>query len=166
MFQWLWEETHVLKAVGLNPGAVYWMDMTFFHIDLLQKLYCVFEKTENKTKKRPGLPHFFKKRFVTKTFQKQPNLITLKYNSPNPCQLYMDYFSIQVPYDTERHKHDDVTCHVNCQSERFLSTVAYVDFLFTKFVWSSMQIWFVGLQPIIKIYSDDPRADVTNKFQS
>ena len=29
-------------------GFVYWMDMTFFHIDLLLKLYCLFEKTENK----------------------------------------------------------------------------------------------------------------------
>ena len=29
------EETHVPKVVGLNPSAVYWMDMTFFHNDLL-----------------------------------------------------------------------------------------------------------------------------------
>ena len=26
---------HVPKVVGSNPSAVYWMDMTFFHIDLL-----------------------------------------------------------------------------------------------------------------------------------
>ena len=32
---WLWEETHVPKVVGSSPGAGYWMDMTFFHIDLL-----------------------------------------------------------------------------------------------------------------------------------
>ena len=32
---WFWEETHVAKVVGSNPGAIYWMDMTFFHIDLL-----------------------------------------------------------------------------------------------------------------------------------
>ena len=32
---WLWKETHILKVVDLNPGAVYWMDMPFFHIDLL-----------------------------------------------------------------------------------------------------------------------------------
>ena len=37
--------------MGLNPGTVYWMDTTFFHIDLLQKLYCLFEKTENKGKR-------------------------------------------------------------------------------------------------------------------
>ena len=35
-------------VVGSNPGAIYRMDMTFFHIDLYQKLYCLFEKTENK----------------------------------------------------------------------------------------------------------------------
>ena len=29
------EEAHVPKVVGSNPSAVYWMDMTFFHIDLL-----------------------------------------------------------------------------------------------------------------------------------
>ena len=35
LVQWLWEKTHVRTGVGSNPGAVYWMDMTFFHIDLL-----------------------------------------------------------------------------------------------------------------------------------
>ena len=24
---WLWEETHVLKMVGLNPSTIYWMDI-------------------------------------------------------------------------------------------------------------------------------------------
>ena len=24
---WLWEETHVPKVVGSNPGTVYWMDI-------------------------------------------------------------------------------------------------------------------------------------------
>ena len=33
LVQWLWEETHDLKVVGLNPGTVYWMDI--FHIYLL-----------------------------------------------------------------------------------------------------------------------------------
>ena len=28
---WLWEETHVRKVVGLNPGTVYWMNI-FTHI--------------------------------------------------------------------------------------------------------------------------------------
>ena len=27
--------THVQEVVGSNPGVEYWMDMTFFHIDLL-----------------------------------------------------------------------------------------------------------------------------------
>ena len=30
--------THVPKVVGMNPGAVYWMDMTFFHIGLLKQI--------------------------------------------------------------------------------------------------------------------------------
>ena len=30
-----WEETHVPKVAYLNPGAVYWMDLTFLHIDLM-----------------------------------------------------------------------------------------------------------------------------------
>ena len=29
LVQWLWEDTHIPKVVGSNPGAVYWMDMTF-----------------------------------------------------------------------------------------------------------------------------------------
>ena len=32
---WLWEEAHVPKVMGSNSSAIYWMDMTFFHIDLL-----------------------------------------------------------------------------------------------------------------------------------
>ena len=35
-FQWLWEETHVLKIMGLNPCTVYWMEI--FHMNLLKKL--------------------------------------------------------------------------------------------------------------------------------
>ena len=48
------------------------MDMTFFLIELLQKLYCLFEKTENKQKEAGVgpfkkswiniiLPHLYKK---------------------------------------------------------------------------------------------------------
>ena len=29
LVQLLWEGTHVPKVVGLNPGAVYWMVITF-----------------------------------------------------------------------------------------------------------------------------------------
>ena len=32
-----------------------------FHIDLLQKLYCLFDKTENKPKRCRGWPNCFKK---------------------------------------------------------------------------------------------------------
>ena len=32
------------KVMGSNPGATYWMDI--FHIDLLQKLYCLLENTK------------------------------------------------------------------------------------------------------------------------
>ena len=49
-----------MKVVGSNPGAVYWMDMTFFHIDLLRELHCLLEKTKNKQKKMPVLAQFLK----------------------------------------------------------------------------------------------------------
>ena len=32
---WLWETTHVQEVMSSNPGTVFWMDMTLFHIDLL-----------------------------------------------------------------------------------------------------------------------------------
>ena len=35
--------------------------LDIFHIDLLQKLYCLFEKTENKQKRGTGLAHLKKK---------------------------------------------------------------------------------------------------------
>ena len=59
---WLLEETHVLKVVGSNSGTIYWKDI--FHKYFLQKLYCLFEKTENKRKSGPGLP-------IKKIFNKQ-----------------------------------------------------------------------------------------------
>ena len=31
LVQWLWEETHVVKVVGSNPGTIKWMDF-FSHI--------------------------------------------------------------------------------------------------------------------------------------
>ena len=51
--------THVCKVVGSNPGTIYWTD--FFHIVLLWRLYCLFEKTENKWKRGQGWPIFLKK---------------------------------------------------------------------------------------------------------
>ena len=47
-------ETQVQEVVGLNPNTLYLMDMTFFHIDLLLALYCLFEKTKNKRKRDRG----------------------------------------------------------------------------------------------------------------
>ena len=47
--------------MGSNPGALYWMDLTFFHIYWLYKLYCLFEKTENKLKRGRGWPIFCNK---------------------------------------------------------------------------------------------------------
>ena len=41
-------KTPILKVMGSNPGTVYWMDIFLKY--LLQKLYCLFEKTENKRK--------------------------------------------------------------------------------------------------------------------
>ena len=42
-----YERRHVLKAVGLNPNTVYWMD-NFLH-KFVVKLYCSWlEKAENK----------------------------------------------------------------------------------------------------------------------
>ena len=34
LVSWLWEETRVLKDVISNPGAIYWMVITLFHIYL------------------------------------------------------------------------------------------------------------------------------------
>ena len=50
--------------VGSNPDTVYWMDI--FSHTFVEKLKCLFEKTENKREKRPGLAHFF---FLKKTFR-------------------------------------------------------------------------------------------------
>ena len=38
------------EVVDSNTVAVYWMVMTFFHIDLLKKRYFLFEKTKNERK--------------------------------------------------------------------------------------------------------------------
>ena len=46
---WLWEETHVPKVVGLNPGAIYWMDI-FSHIFVVKIVMMFDEKAENKQK--------------------------------------------------------------------------------------------------------------------
>ena len=47
---------HVLKVVGLNPRTVYWIG-----IYLLWELQCLFDKYQNRAKKRPGMAHCFEK---------------------------------------------------------------------------------------------------------
>ena len=44
LVQWLWEETHVPKVMGSSPSTIYWLDN--FHIYLMQKMLCLFEKTK------------------------------------------------------------------------------------------------------------------------
>ena len=44
MVQWLWEETHVLKAVGSNPSTIH-IRWTFLRIFLLLKSYFLFQKS-------------------------------------------------------------------------------------------------------------------------
>ena len=42
----------VMGEDSCSKGPVYWMDIwTFLHIDLLKKMYYLFEKTENKRKR-------------------------------------------------------------------------------------------------------------------
>ena len=58
-----YEKQSCWEVVGSNPCTVYWMDMTFFHIDLLLKMYCLFEKTKNNHRSGRGWPTFLKKHF-------------------------------------------------------------------------------------------------------
>ena len=53
--QWLWEETHVLKGVSLNPSTVNWMDI--FHIYYKNCNICL--------KKRPQMAHLKRKTIKT-----------------------------------------------------------------------------------------------------
>ena len=41
-----WETTQFQEAVGSTLSTICWMDISFFHIDLLQKLYCLLEKDQ------------------------------------------------------------------------------------------------------------------------
>ena len=52
--------------MGSNPGAIYWMDMTYFHIYLLLfKLFCIV-KTKNK-QKEAGVGPFLKHILIEKS---------------------------------------------------------------------------------------------------
>ena len=48
--QWLWEETHVLKIVGLNPRTVQWIDIS------IVKFVMIIWNDENKQKRVWGRP--------------------------------------------------------------------------------------------------------------
>ena len=45
-----WSSDYGRRLMGSNPDAVYWRETTFFHTDLLYKLYCLFKKIINKQK--------------------------------------------------------------------------------------------------------------------
>ena len=57
--------------MGLNPGAVYWMDMTFFTLVCCENFYCLFEKTKNK-QKGAGLSQFVQRKTKQKQDRYQP----------------------------------------------------------------------------------------------
>ena len=53
LVKWLWETIHVWEVVGLNPGAIFWMDMTFFTLIYCKncfvclKRHCIFATSPN-----------------------------------------------------------------------------------------------------------------------
>ena len=59
LVQWLWEETHVPKVVGLNPGTGYWMDMTFFTLICCKNCIACLKRPKI-NKKEAGFGPFLK----------------------------------------------------------------------------------------------------------
>ena len=59
---WLWEDTHVPKVVGSNPGTVYWMDI--FHIYLLWNCVVCLKRPKI-NQKEAGVGPFLKKQLAT-----------------------------------------------------------------------------------------------------
>ena len=62
---WLWEDTHVPKVVGSNPGTVYWMDI--FHIYLLWNCVVCLKRPKI-NQKEAGVGPFLKKQLATFQF--------------------------------------------------------------------------------------------------
>ena len=60
MVGWLWEETHVPKVIGSNPGNVYWMEI-FSHIFVV-KICNVCLKRPKINKKEAGVGPFLEKK--------------------------------------------------------------------------------------------------------
>ena len=59
LFQWLWEETHVPKLVGSNPGRVYWMDILSHILCCKNSNDFGLKKPEINKKEAAGWPIFF-----------------------------------------------------------------------------------------------------------
>ena len=56
------ETTHVREVMGLNPGAVYWMDLTFF-TSICCKNYIFYLKRPKINEKEAGLGPFLSQYF-------------------------------------------------------------------------------------------------------
>ena len=73
---WLWDETHVVKVVGSNPSAVYWMDIS--DINLLQKVSCLLEKDWKITKRgrhEPFVKNYEPTNVTRSWYKKKPNFV-------------------------------------------------------------------------------------------
>ena len=55
---WLWEETHIPKVVGSNPGTLYWMDI-LSHISVVKIVLFVWKRPKM-SKKEAGVGPFKK----------------------------------------------------------------------------------------------------------
>ena len=58
LVQWLWVTTYVQKVVGLNTGAVYWMNIWTFFTLICYKNCIACLKRPKISKKEAGLAHF------------------------------------------------------------------------------------------------------------
>ena len=55
--------THDREVVGSNPGTVYWMELTFFHIFVV-KIVLMFVWKDRKKRKEAGVGPFLKMKYV------------------------------------------------------------------------------------------------------
>ena len=60
-------EDYVPMVMVLNPGAIYWMDMTFFTLICCKKCIVCLKRLKI-NKKEAGIGPFFKKRTLIWTF--------------------------------------------------------------------------------------------------
>ena len=67
---WLWETTCVQEVVGSNPGALYWIDMTFFTLICYKNgIVCLKRPKINEKEVRVG-------QFEKKHFGKNVHMLT------------------------------------------------------------------------------------------